>query len=313
MKHNYFFSYKNTNLKKLFTGFFIICMLFVSIVPVFAQDTPPRAIEVDQKTLEPITKPKTDENGQPVGGGAAGSIGSCLAAGGLVGIVQNAISTLVGSVTGLLRVSTQNSVQEGKDTGLLGAISWDQIGWCLANAAIDQIGAHTVAWINSGFEGNPVFIDDPGQFFTDIADAQFNSFITELDAGFLCSPIQNLVRVNLANSYNNQIAPYGQAAQCSFDTIGNNFEQFTSGQSFSWDNWLNYTQNPYNNEVGATIFGQIELDKRIATMVGLEKNQLDWSGGFFSIKDKETGKIITPGKVVEDSINKKLGSKQRRL
>ena len=86
-----------------------------------------------------------------------------------------------------------------------------------------------------------------------------------------------------------------------------------SGENFSWDDWMSYTQNPYNNPFGATIYGQIELNKRIASSLGIQSTLLDWGGGFFSSKDPKTGEIRTPGSVIEKQLNDRLGSGQRRL
>jgi uncharacterized repeat protein (TIGR02543 family) len=307
-----------SNQKTIFSiGLSLLC-IFSLFQPIFlyAQETPPRAIPVNESTLQPITSQQQNRNTGASGGagasGAAAGVGTCLASTGLVSFATTQIGSLLNSVIGGT-VPVSDGALNVKETGILGAISLDQLGWCLANSAIDQIGAATVQWINSGFQGSPVFVEDPVQFFMDIADAQAGAFFAELGGGFLCQPLQNIVRINLANTYNSQISQFSDTAQCSFSAVAGNFEQFVSGQSFSWDDWFSYSQNPYNNEMGATIFGQVELDRRIASLVGLEKNKLDWSGGFFSITDKETGKIITPGKVVEDKINEKLGSSQRRL
>lgn len=239
---------------------------------------------------------------------AGASVGSCIGSAGLVGAVQGMISSIASGAT---TVPVTDGPLEGKETGILGTgVSWDQMGWCLANGAIEQIGNATVQWINSGFQGNPVFVTDPAGFFANLADVQAGAFFAELGGGGMCPSLQNVVRVNLANSYNSRYSQYGN--QCTFSGVAGSLEQFTSGQSFSWQDWLSYTQVPQNNELGSTMFGQIELDKRIASVLGLEKNKLDWSGGFFSIED-EKGNIKTPGRVVEEQINEKLFSGQRRI
>ena len=59
----------------------------------------------------------------------------------------------------------------------------------------------TVDWINSGFEGNPAFVTDPEQFFTDIADGIAGEFIAGSDLNFLCSPFQSQIRLSLQRNY----------------------------------------------------------------------------------------------------------------
>jgi len=244
------------------------------------------------------------------GSAASSKFGACISTGALGNFVQNQISSLVGSI-----VSTEVPIvgipERGKSTGLFGAVSWDQMGWCMVNSVIEAIGDATVNWINSGFQGNPVFVTDPGQFLTDVADMQAGVFLNELSHGFLCSPLQSIVRVNLASNYNGNM--YGP--QCSFTAISGKLDQFMTGQQsvFSWNDWMSYTQNPYNNGYGATLSSKIELDSRIASALGVQSTLLSWGGGFLSSRDPKTGAITSPGSVIEKQVNDRLGSGQRRL
>jgi hypothetical protein len=286
----------------------------------YAQSVPPRAIIVNQgQVYQSASLTSSQANSANNVSGAASINGStyqskfasCIGSSGISSFVKNQIQSIVGSMTDTSRVPTGNAVVEGKETGTFLGISWDQLGWCMVNSLIAAIGSATVAWINGGFQGNPVFVTDPGQFFADVADAQAGIFLNELSNGFLCSPIKNLITVNLSNAYNNSINPY---AQCSFTNISNmtNFMNGAPG-SFNWVSWNQYGQNPQNNPYGATISGQIELDKRIANTIGLQQNQLNWGRGFLSSKDPATGKITSPGSVIEKQVNDRLGSGQRRL
>jgi hypothetical protein len=289
----------------------------------------PRAVELDQTTLQPIQVNQTGQaaatqNGNQqtnTGAGAAGSVGNattCVASSALTNLAKQAVSTLVSSYTSSYTsaaVPTEPVKLVEKEVGGLTSlgVSWDQIGFCLINAIIDYIGKATVAWINGGFQGNPVFVDNPEQFFADIADIQAGQFINELSNGFLCGPTKNIVRVNLATSYNNRIAPYGQNNQCTFSGISGNIESFTSGQSFSWDDWISYTQNSNNNSFGATYNANIELDRRIAQSIGTQSQLLNWGRGFLSFTDPTTGKITSPGSVIEGQVNQRLFSGESRI
>lgn len=294
-----------------------VAMPFVS----FAQnDAPPRAIIVDEnRTYQSASLQNSQANQQNSNtssgqfglsaGGATNSFGQCAGAGALGNFVKSQISSFVGGMTST-DVPVGDGLLRGKEVGVLG-VSWDQVGWCMVNALIESIGAATVAWINGGFQGNPVFIEDPEMFFAQIADQQAGAFLAELSNGFLCGPIQNIVRVNLAENYNSQFSPYGS---CTFSAISGNLEQFMSGQGgFNWVDWQTYTQNPQNNPFGATIAGQIELDRRISSAVGVQSTVASWGSGFLSSRDPETGKITSPGTVIEKQVNERLGSGQRRL
>lgn len=305
---------------------FLLSILLVCMMPGFvnAQGTPPRAIPVDQTTLQNIRLDGSQAggalNGQfPQSGGpsfavGSGKMASCIGASGLTNLVKSQISGSLSSIVSN-EVPVTDNVLRSKDVGTLatGGISWDNLGYCMVNSLIEAIGAATVNWINSGFEGNPVFVDDPQQFFADIADIEAGRFLGEISNGFLCQPIRNVVRVNLTRSYNNSISPYDTRSQCTFSGVAGNLEQFMSGETFSWDDWFSYTQNPQNNPFGATIYGQIELDNRIARSLGTQSTLLEWGRGFLSFKDPETGKITSPGALVEGQINQRLFSGESRI
>ncbi len=50
------------------------------------------------------------------------------------------------------------------------------MAFCIGNALIQAIGNSTINWIKSGFNGNPAFVNNPQQFFTNIADQQTLGF-----------------------------------------------------------------------------------------------------------------------------------------
>ncbi len=278
----------------------------------------PRAIIVNEGTYLPANLQNSQalpgQTSQFGIGGAAGSFGSCIAGSAVTAAVKNAITNVIETtLTNPFQVPIKDPENTGKEVGSVSTLglSWDQLGWCSANALIEAIGDATVNWINSGFNGNPAFVEDPSQFFSDIADVQAAVFLNEISGGLFCTPIKDIVRINLAQNYNAQIAPYG--GQCSFSAVSGSLEQFMGGETFSWQDWTSYTQNSQNNPFAATIGGSIELNNRIAASLGVESKLLDWSAGFLSKKDPQTGKITSPGSLLQEQINTKLGSGQRRL
>lgn len=310
----------------------IILITIFSGVPhvIFAQTNtqappPARAIVIDETTMQPVQVRTNNQAGTALtgvqttgagGGNAAGGVTGCALSGVLANIVKNTVTNLLSNVVGSVvggEVPTAENQERAKNTGLLGAITWDQIAWCAVNEIIAEIGRATVTWINNGFEGNPVFVENPEQFFADIADIQAGSMLNEISNGFLCSPIKNIVRVNIANRYNSSISPYGNQSQCSFSAISGNIDQFMSGETFGWEDWYSYTQVPSNNPYGATVYGNIELDSRIAQSLGIQSQLLDWGRGFLSFTDPETGKVSSPGVIVESQLNQRLFSGESRL
>src|SRR3989344_1691324 len=148
-----------------------------------------------------------------------------------------------------------------------------------AQLVIERIVASTVEWANSGFEDNPAYVTDYKQYFTNVADGIAGDFIkASTTLGFLCSPFQANIKLSLIQQYY-QPRPF----QCTLTGIVGNIEDFygdfTKG---GWDAWFSMTQNSTNNPYGAYLEAKIELDSRIASAIGLQKNQLDWNSGFLS-------------------------------
>jgi hypothetical protein len=154
----------------------------------------------------------------------------------------------------------------------------DGIAMTAAQIVVDRMVQATVKWAQSGFEGNPSYVVDPEQYFTDLADGIAGEFIAGSDLGYLCSPFQANIRLSLAQQYYE-----AQPFQCTMTEVVGNidafFDDFSQG---GWDAWITMTQNPTNNPYGAYLEAKVELDSRIASAVNLQREQLNWNQGFMS-------------------------------
>jgi hypothetical protein len=249
------------------------------------------------------------------------SIGYLLAQG-----IRRAIGSLLGNfietavakipiVGGILQpnVPTEPVKQTKKETGTLstGFVSWDAVAFCLVNSIIEYIAMSTVEWINSGFQGNPVFVENPERFFASIADIEAGILLDELTGGFLCSPLEAPIRISLAAGYNSRISPLSQRMACSFTEISGNLESFIAGDTYSFEDMISYGR-PENNSLGLNTYLRIELNERIANQIGVQSKLLDWGQGVFSVKN-EKGEIVSPGTFIEDQINKRIDHPTQRL
>src|SRR3990167_8626588 len=54
---------------------------------------------------------------------------------------------------------------------------WDALANVIVKKLIESMVNSTVSWINNGFEGNPAYVTNPKQYFTDIADGVAIEFI----------------------------------------------------------------------------------------------------------------------------------------
>ncbi len=198
-----------------------------------------------------------------------------------------------------------------------------------------------VQWINGGFNGEPFFVTNPGQFFLDVGDQILGDMILGSDLAFLCSPfkvhIQLALTLNFSNKYN---AEYSQKSKCTLSDVVNNMEKFYEDfEEGGWEGWLSLTQSPKNNIYGSYLDAAAEAQVRIGNKVLTKKLELDWGGGFLSqevceevaegdlnnpdalgpgaemddggtaeyMVGKKNCRIVTPGQTIAGVLDKQLG------
>ena len=207
--------------------------------------------------------------------------------------------------------------------------SLDAIGFCLVNEMIHYILRATIEWVNSGFEGQPVFIDNPGAFFQEIADREAGILLQDIISGGtginICEPFRvQLVLEGISTHTGN----YQRYSQCSLSQIKDNYDRFLD----DWNEgglpgWFEIIQDN-NNYWGSKYMYQRELQRRIQTRQNTATIELNWAKGFRSFKycdapedkrrsdgscDPQYEKTGTPGDIVENAVNQRIGSPQRRL
>ncbi len=226
----------------------------------------------------------------------------------------------IGAAVGLM--VPVNDIQNNLKEGI-----FDQIAWSVAKIAIQQITRSTIAWINSGFQGNPAFVSDPGQFFGDLADQVLGEFIKGSDLAFLCSPFKiEITKALIQNYYQNRVP-----LSCTLSGVLNNVQNFAnftsvsdgSGRGFlangGWRGWLDVAGPEGNNPYDAYADTQAKLGARLLTTTGNFQQELNFGQGFLSWRDCSTVSgdhgpgdskcpIVTPGSVIVDQLNHTLGA-----
>lgn len=160
------------------------------------------------------------------------------------------------------------------------------VGMAAAKFILRKLTESVVAWIDSGFEGNPAFITNTKQYLLDTADATVGDFLMNDPAlEFLCDPFKIKIKLALGLQYR----PFEEKIECSFTSalgnVENAMESFTNGEYFDWDDWLQITTVPQNNQMGALILAQGELDARIDANKDVATLEANFGDGFMSWKD----------------------------
>jgi hypothetical protein len=218
--------------------------------------------------------------------------------------------------------------------GYIDGLTWqkdwllDGLAWTVAKAIIGAMVQDLVSWINSGFEGAPMFITDTGAFLTDIGDNLAGEYINSLGGlgSFVCSPFQ--LDVQLAVGLHYQETRGGEETEaCSLSDIQGNLGNFIDGtqRSFEnggWQNWLEVTSKPEDyTPYGSTLKAVGEFNARLVNKQGEEINLIH--DGFLSQKTctetatpngpVEDCSVSTPGSVISDALSKGVDSDRESL
>lgn len=203
--------------------------------------------------------------------------------------------------------------------------SWDSIAWCIINTIIEYLIDSTIAWANTGFNGNPAFITNPEAFFQGLADQEAGAFIQEVAKGTginVCQPFRVQISLGLAQAYGNSSG--GRRSSCTIQSIVKNYDGFVNGNfnQGGWEGWFAMTQSDPNNRFGAYQIANDEMYARISARNNTANLELGWNKGFLSFKhcaDKTDPKnpkdcqTDTPGTLIQSSLEKSLNLPKDRL
>lgn len=263
---------------------------------------------------------------------ASGQTFGTLISGGTAGLAGSAVGTVVAVPTNDIESHTLQGAQVANDVGKNVVSFQGCLTNVLAKIALQQITASVVNWINSGFNGQPSFVSNYEQFFTNVADLAAGQWIKGSGLSFLCSPFKLQIKIAVAQSYANR-----GAQSCTLTSVIKNIDSFMNG-NFSqggWQGLISYTTTPTNNPYGAYAYAQIGLATAQNNAVANAKNNISPTGflnmqqqtcsGVTSVSSSVTAgqnsqaaqvscpsgctcKTTTPGSVIEASLNKTLGS-----
>lgn len=227
--------------------------------------------------------------------------------------IANAIISLASKATAFATAAIAGS------TGALVTKEYilDLIVWPLVNTILEGMLQSTINWINSGFQGKPMYITNLGRFMGDIADYIAEDFLLE-HLNFLCSPYTLDIKLALEFSYLNRYRDY--EVQCRLSTAVKNLEGYLSGDFINnggWNTWYEVALIPENNIYGALFEAEAAMYNRINFTQGKYTELLDRAGNFLDLKKcDDAGKnceTITPGNAINNQLNKALGMPQDRL
>ena len=179
----------------------------------------------------------------------------------------------------------------------------DGLAWTAANVIIDKFADSLVTWIQSGFQGGPMFLSDPEGFFKDTANDISGAIINDLNMNWLCDSLE--FRLDLAF-----FLPGTSKSKyaCTYEDIVENFQNMADRDLGDWINanvsvnqqnivrrfgddfrnggflmWLN-TSLPKNNTTGRILTAWDEVAMASEKAKEKEKFGLSINGGFFGLR-----------------------------
>ena len=253
-----------------------------------------------------------------LGGGGVGSGSVTIRADNSLTSVTNTLrNTLTNALTQLVANATESlNLKE---------MTLDGIAWNLGKEMINQLSADVLDWANSGFNGEPAFITNYEEYFTNIANRSFAEFVDPGVPRLMCAHVNLSVRTAVARNYGvvtglnepgSALDPDTGERQCLFEiAVEGEIDSFVEGNfsDGSWDAWveivLSSEADPiksYHNARAAT-YNRIRDAQRIGEIEAIA------SGGYRSqkvctpvtdplSKVKERCEIVLPGSTVEKTV-----------
>lgn len=220
------------------------------------------------------------------------------------------------------------------------SVSWDSILYCIVNEIMTYITQSTIQWIKSGFNGNPVFVENIGALFQNLAKNEKTAFTRELQAGFKNA---QKIAVNGVRDTAFQVAePFrqgvlktvaGHGEQDPFSNIPpmdpqliQNYNLFIAGKNFNVPGGGSRAlmQVPFNNGYVNNRAAQEVIANRIAKAEQIQQSQIvNGTQSFYRCRDGKTqpdgscrpeDRIVTANaQYLNDEIASRQGMKYLRL
>lgn len=140
----------------------------------------------------------------------------------------------------------------------------------VARKLLAQMTQSTVNWINTGFHGQPLFLERPGSFFKDIAKSEIKNLVSTIGYDSARFPFGKDAAINTIEGFKStfeQNAQYSLSKVTNDPVLLNNFRNnFDVG---GWDGFILKTR-PQNNPIG---FNMMYGDYLARQLQGTDSNQ----------------------------------------
>lgn len=163
----------------------------------------------------------------------------------------------------------------------------------LAKNQLTAMTKYTMNWINSGFNGDPLYVRDVNSYMDSITTEilkKENDFLKDPnnadDYPFGREEAKNSTNIyksakNFKNSLASDMSDYVQGATSPADALKIYSNDFASG---GWNGWIALTQDPKNNPLGSRVIYSQNLSDTTSQKLSNTKDEINRNGGVFDQK-----------------------------
>jgi len=163
----------------------------------------------------------------------------------------------------------------------------EQVLMAIARKVLEKMTQSTVNWINQGFHGSPLFLENSDSFFKDIAKSEVKNLVNLFGYDSLKYPFGKNFALSIINDYKATLE--NNAAYTLSSVINDQAYLYSFQNDFNvggWNGFLINTQYPQNNYLGFQMMATEALARRVQgtgqTAIEKVKTTLEQGQGFLS-------------------------------
>ena len=164
----------------------------------------------------------------------------------------------------------------------------EHVAMGIAKNALAKMTQSTVNWINGGYEGAPLFVQDPKSFYNNIADTEVQSAIDYIGYNTSAHPFGREVAQALIPGYvQSKVGAFAGSTKFTLNqNLGKDWQNFDNDFSQGgWDGWDAKSTNPENNPFGSFLDTDAALNQNLDKATTQANNELTQNKGFLSVKE----------------------------
>ncbi len=155
----------------------------------------------------------------------------------------------------------------------------DKVGYLAARLAIQQITNRTIAWINTGFDGNPFWTTEDQTLYDKISNTQIKDLVapyalTKTQGQEFAKDIARQLIIESKTTVDRKTGFTGPGR-----TFTNNFQA-----GGGWKSWYNLTSNPANDPIGFALLLTQQKEQVVSQKIAEVSRELQTNDGFLSQK-----------------------------